>query len=193
MTQVTLRQGHKLVEKINGRLNTITITPTRSVNIWEVTDAAAIFKQASSEVNNEITREMNLKNARADIRDSIRVVNALAVDDLVAKRKRTLDVIASLRQLQTTGERGVSSAEALDKKLIATREAAKATTRSYGDNDTITISVFTQEQIKDLDKQIQELQLEIEKIEDALTTANASGKISLGEMTLKVLKDEGLF
>lgn len=193
MTALTLRQGHKMVEKINGRLATISINPSAVVNIWETDNAGEAYAAAVDKFDAEVERQLKLIEARADVRDAIRVANGVTVDSLVAQRKRLLDVIATLRH--TTGmasERGISSAEALEKKIQVSREAAKGNTNSYSSIDEVTVSLLSPEQVKELDKRIQQLQLQIERIEDALTSANASGKITLSDNTIAVLVEEGL-
>lgn len=193
MTQITLRQAHKLVEKINARLGTIIINPNVSMNIWEVTDAVEAITAASDNFKAEVERQMKLVLARSSIRDSIRTANQQAVDALVAQRKRALDVISTLRHISTlVSSCGVSDAKALELKILAARESAKGAT-SYGSTDEVSVNLLTDEQVKSLDKDIQAKQLEIERIEDELTTANATGKLSLSDELTAVLRDEGLF
>lgn len=192
MTQITLRQAHKLVEKINARLGTISINPNVSMNIWEVTDAVEAITTASDNFKAEVERQMKLVLARSSIRDGIRTANQQAVDALVAQRKRALDVISTLRHISTSvSSRGVSDAKALELKILAARESAKGAT-SYGSTDEVSVNLLTDEQVKSLDKDIQAKQLEIERIEDELTTANATGKLSLNDELIAILRDEGL-
>ena len=188
--KITLRQAHKLVDKITERLKTIVISATKTVSIWDVTDGESTFdtsKQAALEL---IKRNMELIVARQAIRDLIRDANHTTVDQLVSQRKGTLDIIASSRHLlDTCGSGGITSPLALQQKATALREAAAGT--SYG-SDTITICLVSTEDQSMIDKNIQEYQLLIEDIENKLTTANATTSISIPVEMLQILIDEGI-
>lgn len=190
----TLRQAHKLVEKITARMATLDLSPTREVNAWEVTDQT--FSENVAQFKKDFERFEALVEARHLIRQQIGAANHIAVDGLIARRKYLLDQIGMLRTL-VAGARvdSMSSPDALFGKATALVTAATAgqTTR-YGSHDTVSICVLSKADIDDYNKVIDRLQLEVESVEDQLTTANASREnaIIVSDQVIATLQREGI-
>lgn len=195
--KVTLRQAHKLIDKIHGRLATFSISATQSVNIWEVEDAATAFQQLETEFNGMVERNKSLLYTRQVIRNLIQQANVGGVDNTIAVRKATLDEIGGHRHiLSTIRMGGVSSADALERKIAAERAAAQTSGGSFGrrgsSDDMVTVCLLGQDEFNELDRLIAVKQLEVEKLEDRLSQLNASTTITLPADVVTTLQKEGL-
>lgn len=187
--KVTLRQAHKLVEKIAGRLGKIELSTQATVNLWDTTPASELYMSLQAELENNIERQLDLLGARQDIRTSVQAVNASEINGLVAARKALLDQLSTYRHLQGTIEKNtISGSDALASKIASSRESPQT---SYS-IDTIRVSLYDDAKVTALDKKINELQLRVEAMEDQLTTSNATAQITIGERTLAVLRREGI-
>ena len=194
--KVTLRQAHKLVDKITARLATIQLSATKTISIWDVKEDDSILNNediltvSAALLLDTINRHMKLITAKQLIRNLIRSANAVEIDGLVAQRKGILDITATNRWLLSTCESGaITTLSALQQKANALRLAAAGT--SYG-SDTVTICLIDESMQLSLDANIQQFQLQVEQIEDKLTTANATTSISIPVVSLQILLDEGI-
>lgn len=192
---ITLRQAHKLIDKINSRLATLQISATQSVNIWEIEDPAATYTKLSEQFAELCQRNRLLVSARQCIRNQIRVANYAAIDGVIADRKEAMDAAGFIRhQLNTVNDNTVTSPTALERKVAAEREAAKNTTSAarYGSGDTVTVCLYSQADVEALNDQLNKQQLEIERLEDQLSKLNSSTEIELAADVAKTLQTEGL-
>lgn len=191
--EVSLRQAHKIVEKITARLTSFEITTAKRVNVWELTDAAEAFASARTELANTIDRHSQLVAVRQMVRNGIRSVNARKIDGLVAHRKGLLDLVASMRAvLATVDARAIASPEALVQKVAAVKEASKLSSSHYGSTDEVTISLLDAAAQAAMDDKINAYQLAIEATEDQLTHENAKGSLVLDDETVVTLREEGI-
>lgn len=191
--EVSLRQAHKIVEKITARLTTFEITATKRVNVWELTDAAEAFESARDELANTIDRHRELVTTRQLIRNAIRDVNAVKIDSLVAHRKGLLDLIASMRSvIGTVDPRAIATPEALTLKVAAMKESSKTSSGHYGSTDEVTIGLLDTETLALYDQQVNAYQLAIEATEDQLTHENAKGSVVLEDDIVDLLREEGI-
>lgn len=190
---ITLRQAHKLIDKINSRLATLQISATQAVNIWEIEDPTATYTKLSEQFTELCQRNRLLVSARQCIRNQIRVANYAAIDGVIADRKEAMDAAGFIRhQLNTVNNNAVTSPTALERKVAAEREAAKTTTARYGADDTVTICLYSQADVDVLNDQLNKQQLEIERLEDQLSKLNSSTEIDLVADVVKTLQSEGL-
>lgn len=190
---ITLRQAHKLIDKINSRLATLQISATQAVNIWEIEDPTATYTKLSEQFAELCQRNRLLVSARQCIRNQIRVANYTAIDGVIADRKEAMDAAGFIRhQLNTVNDNAVASPTALERKVAAEREAAKTTTTRYGANDMVTICLYSQADVETLNDQLNKQQLEIERLEDQLSKLNSSTEIDLVSDVVKTLQSEGL-
>lgn len=185
--KVTLRQAHKLVEKIAARLATLKLTTQASVSIHDDREPELVMSLAFTNYEKEVNRQLSLLGARQEIRTSVQAVNGVEINGLVAIRKNLLDQLATYRHLQGTVSDGITSAAELASKIAA----EKASTTRYG-SDFVAFGVLNPAQVEALDKKINELQLRVEAIEDQLSVSNASVGINLSETTVRVLRSEGI-
>lgn len=191
---ITLRQAHKLIDKINSRLATLQISATQTVNIWEIEDPAATYTKLSEQFAELCQRNRLLVSARQCIRNQIRVANYAAIDGVIADRKEAMDAAGFIRhQLNTVNDNTVTSPAALERKVAAEREAAKSNASSrYGAADTVAICLYGQADVEALNDQLNKQQLEIERLEDQLSKLNSSTEIELSADVAKTLQSEGL-
>lgn len=189
--EVTLRKAHKLIEKLHGRLAMIQISGAAMLGIWETQSAETQMAVARDQFDNTIAHQFNLLDARQEIRNSIQTANSLYIDKLIAERKRKLDVVGVYRHILSTVPRtAISSPDAADRKIKTLQDSA--TTSTYGSTDEVVVSLLSQSDIDGYTQTINRMQLEIEQIEDQLTTENASTKITLSQNVVATLKAEGL-
>ena len=190
---ITLRQAHKLIDKINSRLATLQVSATQAVNIWEIEDPTATYTKLSEQFTELCQRNRLLVSTRQCIRNQIRVANYAAIDGVIADRKEAMDAAGFIRhQLNTVNDNVVTSPTALERKVAAEREAAKTTTTRYGADDTVTICLYSQADVDVLNDQLNKQQLEIERLEDQLSKLNSSTEIDLVADVVKTLQSEGL-
>lgn len=191
--KLTLRQAHKIVEKIVARMATIDVSPIRQVNVWEA--EALTFDRLLKEFQDAYARNLVLASARQAVRDAIGVANTVKVDGLVSKRKALLDQLGALRSVvsqATTSLTGITSAAALAQKVEAAKAASKTTNSAYS-TDTVTIQLLNTVDLAILQKKIDVLQLQVEEVEDQLTTANAvAGAVTISDDVAAILREEGV-
>jgi hypothetical protein len=192
---ITLRQAHKLIDKINARLGTFQISATKAVNIWEVEDPASTFTQLTAQFTELCKRNRALVTARQTIRNLIQQANVGAIDNTIAQRKAELDNEGFLRHLVNTVNRhAINTPTALARKLEADRAAASASSvASYrGDTDSIAVCLYSDADVEQIDAQLSASRLAIEKLEDKLSQLNSSTSITLSAETTSALQAEGL-
>lgn len=192
---ITLRQAHKLIDKINARLGTFHISATKAVNIWEVEDPASTFTQLTAQFTELCKRNRALVTARQTIRNLIQQANVGAIDNTIAQRKAELDNEGFLRHLVNTVNRhAINTPTALARKLEADRAAASASSvASYrGDTDSIAVCLYSDADVEQIDAQLSASRLAIEKLEDKLSQLNSSTSITLSAETTSALQAEGL-
>lgn len=190
MKEITLRQAHKLVEKLNARIASIELDTTIEVSIWDYDPAAVTSARVA--FNEQTRRLTDLASIRQTIRNMIRIANQQAVDDLITKRKELIDTIGVLRTIvQRASTRTMYTPEALAQKVQATR-TAQSSGSSYGTPDTLSVSVLDVSDVERFTTMVEQTQLKIEQVEDQLTRVNSSTMITLSDEVFEQLKKENL-
>lgn len=190
--QVTLRQAHKIVDKLNAKIKSIDTVTTADINIWQANDTDAVIttlNAAGATSESAFARLVNLATIRHDIRGLIGVANHKAVDDLIARRKLSLDMLAIIRGLVEA----YRPAGNLSPEVVVAQAAAARTANSPYSSQTITVNLYDEADIAELRKQIDLYQLTLEHIEEALTAANSdrSNQLDLSEFA-EQLRAEGI-
>ena len=72
--KLTLRQAHKVVDKIVARMATLDVSPSREVNVWEADEGT--FDRLTEEFTKAFDRQVALTAARQAVRDAIGVAEA---------------------------------------------------------------------------------------------------------------------
>lgn len=191
--QVTLRQAHKLNDKINARLATIDLTPTKRVNIWNVSDAAATLTALRDGFIADLERHLALVEARAAVRALIGRANSQKIDEIVVARKLALDTVATYRTIvaAVNDNSTISTTDAFTNKVEAVRAASKTGSSSYFSDD-LSVLTVDGDWLKTVDETIQQGQNVIEGLEDQLTQLNAATLIVVPDSVVSTLKKEGL-
>lgn len=193
--KITLRQAHKLIDKINSRLSQMQISATQQVNIWEVENPHDTFINMQEQFQALCARNADLVTTRQVIRNLIADANRHGVDAAIVARKAALDSVSFLRhQLNTVDEHVVNTPAAFARKLEAEREAAKAssTVNYHGNTDTITVCLYSQTEVDSINDKINRGQLTVERLEDELSKLNSSIEILLPDDVKQTLENEGL-
>lgn len=169
--KLTLRQAHKLVEKITAKIATLDVTPTRNVNVYDAT--VYTFDHLTNVLNTNLGRLESLIRSRCFVRELIGLANQSRVDGLIAKRKLLLDLVGVKRALVGgVTPHAVSSPGALAAKIETLTAGTAAGGRSSYD-DTVSVCLISEKEVNDLRAEIDLLQLQVESVEDELTAANA--------------------
>jgi hypothetical protein len=188
--ELTLRQAHKVVDKINLLIKTTDLITTRQLNVFEVSDAEAAFQEAVGEFVLAFTFVEQLTSARNQIRQSIGVANANEIDSIIVQRKQVMDRLAVTKNVLASSGNGrahlVQSVSGLTAKVEQTLKAEQR--NSYRD-DIINISLLTPEFEEQLKSSAKAYQREIESFDEQLLTLNVATKIELSKEMIQVLRD----
>jgi hypothetical protein len=188
--QVTLRQAHKLVDKINASFQNLQISPVENINIWQMTPLS--LDDRRKKFHTKLARQLALTTVRSEIRGQLQEANQGSVNELVALRKITLDMLALKRSLHVQlapSVNEIDNQESLEQKVEILKASKEVGHRHY---DNVIVSLVNAVERQELENEIGDLQLSIDQIEDQLTTANSGKKILLSETTMVVLKKERL-
>lgn len=189
--ELTLRKAHKMIEKLHSRIAQIHLNATAPLGIWDVEPVESRVVAARAQFNNTVDHHFNLLAARQEIRDAIQAKNSIQINQLIADRKRLLDAIGVHRHILSTAQMAtVTGNVAAERKIKSLQDSASTT--SYGVTEHVQVSLLSQEDIDDRTQTINRLLLEVESIEDQLTTANATTTVTLSQQVVATLKAEGL-
>lgn len=156
--------------------------------MWTSESAEQAFSTAANEFSDRLDRHTMFVTVRQDLRNLIRQQNAKEIDQLVADRKFLLDMIGVQRTIKDgSSSSSITTPEALAKKIEANREKVNV----YG-LETVTISVVNESDRERFSDTINQFQLEVDRIEDQLTTANATSKVPVTEEVLAFLTAQHL-
>lgn len=191
--QVTLRQAHKIVDKLNAKIKSISVSTNIEINIWQATTEEAVkamLDTAGRQIKEQTERLARLASIRHDVRALIAAANQKRVNELIAARKLTLDTISSVRSLIEM-YRPNQHFEAAE--IVAQAAANRANTSAFHRSETITVSLVDAKELAEANKSVDALQLQLEQIEDALTAANSdrNNLVNLTEFAY-ALREEGI-
>lgn len=185
--KITLRQAHKIVEKITARAAEVAVSTTAEVSIHDPRPVEQVFAEERAVYKKNLQRRQDLSGARQEIRSAVQAQNAAEVNGLVSIRKGLLDQIAILRAVHSAFQKNLPSSVPM---LAAKLAAEHASSSRY--QDMVVFNVLSQAERDTLEKEINTLQLRIEAVEDQLATSNAAAQITLSDITERVLRSEGI-
>jgi len=191
---ITLRQAHKLVEKINAKIRSIGISPVASVNIWETEDVNQALCKLVETFNTNLVRVQDLTTIKNNVRHEIQVRNEQSgITATIAKRKALLDafgIVDSLSSTVSSSSDQVTSAAALARKINSVRSQDVA--NAYRTHDTVAVLLITPLHKQELSNQVEQLKKQIEELDDKLLNLNTTSKAVINERDEEVLKKEHL-
>lgn len=189
--KISLRQAHKLVQKINDHIGTIDTSSIVHLNVWEIEDSAKALENARNEFSRNVNRVNELQKIRVELRNKIGNTNALSsISTLIAARKAAGDQLVFLKTITAKRNAIVSSQVGLDAKLSQLR--SKEAQSAYGRDDMIAVSLLTDEQRKQNELEIVKLQRLIEDAENKLLELNVAIPIELEPESVATLGFENL-
>jgi hypothetical protein len=195
--QFTLRQAHKIVEKLNAALSDVSVDATAALSVWEVPETeqevAALLDVLRNKLSQQIQRRGLLATVRYEIREQISVANRETVDELVAQRKLALDIAAQLRAIASAAA-GRSHNDLSPAAIVAQARASRSSGQIGYLSGTVTVKLLDAETVATTEKAIKEAQLNIESIEEQLTAANSdlNNMIRLSDDVVEILRNEGI-
>jgi len=187
---ISLRKAAALQNSIQDAIKSIEVVTTVELN--EFQDVLTELKKANDTLFANDTRRQRLLLALYNIRGLVGTANAqngvdlkLATAAFVDKRVGQLDEFAKCKP--------VTDVAVLTGKLEKLRnDKSDNRARIYGYSDTVSTSVFSQEQLDAVHAEIKNLKRQKQKLNDEILELNIKTEIPLSEDVVKTLQAEGL-
>ncbi len=187
---ISLRKAAALQSSINDAIKSIEIKTEVELN--EFQNVVAELQAANTKLFENDARRQRLLLALYNIRGLVGTANAqsgvdlkLATAAFVDKRLAQLDEFSKAKP--------VTSLDVINGKLEKVRnDKSESRSRIYGYNDTVTTSVFSQEQLDQITAEIRNLRKQKQKLNDEILELNIKTEIPLSEDVVKTLQAEGL-
>lgn len=190
---ISLRQARKIVEKINGVIGSIDTNTTIGLNVWDLTDVTEALDSAQLTLVTNIKRVVVLQVVRATLRSAIDSANHdSGISVHIAARKQHTDQIAFIKSVidNTPNAHVVSTSAGITAKIAQLTE--KSAVHSYGRDDSIVVSLLTDNIRIELEQTAISLQRDLDKIENQLLELNVSTTIKLIPTVVSTLQAENL-
>lgn len=187
---ISLRKAAALQNSILDAIKSIEVVTTVELN--EFVDVVTELKRANDVLFVNDTRRQRLLLALYNIRGLVGTANAqsgvdlkLATAAFVDKRVGQLEEFAKCKP--------VTDVAVLTGKLDKLRnDKSDSRSRIYGYSDTVSTSVFSQEQLDQITSEIKNLKRQKQKLNDEILELNIKTEIPLSEDVVKTLQAEGL-
>jgi len=188
---ISLRKAAALQNSINDAIKSIEIKTEVELN--EFQNVVAELQAANTKLFENDARRQRLLLALYNIRGLVGTANAQASVDLklataafVDKRLAQLDEFSKAKP--------VTSLDVINGRLEKVRNDKSEGRRAsiYGYNDTVTTSVFSQEQLDQITAEIRNLRKQKQKLNDEILELNIKTEIPLSDDVVKTLQAEGL-
>ena len=187
---ISLRKASALQNSIQDAIKSIEVVTTVELN--EFVDVVTELKRANDTLFVNDTRRQRLLLALYNIRGLVGTANANSGVDLKLATAAFLDKrVAQLEEFAKC--KPVTDIAVLTGKLEKIRSDKGEARRSlYGYNDTVSTSVFSQEQLDQIAAEIKNLKRQKQKLNDEILELNIKTEIPLSEDVVKTLQAEGL-
>jgi uncharacterized protein YdcH (DUF465 family) len=187
---ISLRKAAALQNSVQDAIKSIEVETTIELN--EFVDVVAELKKANDLLFANDTRRQRLLLALYNIRGLVGSANAQSGVDLKLATAAFLDKrIAQLEEFAKC--KPVTDVAVLTGKLDKLRnDKSDSRARIYGYNDTVSTSVFSQEQLAAIAAEIKNLKRQKQKLNDEILELNIKTEIPLSEDVVKTLQAEGL-
>lgn len=188
--KITLRKANAIQTSIQDAIKGIEVESTAQLN--EFQDIAAELLKVNAAAVKEVKRQEALLFALYNIRGLVGTANSTAGIDLqltdaafIDKRIAQMSAIASAKPM--------TDITVLKGQLEKIRAAAGNNQRSmYGHADTVSTSVYTQEQIDQAKQEMLKLKKQKQSINDKVLELNIKTEITLPDQVVSTLAAESL-
>lgn len=186
MTTLTLRQAHKLVERINIHLKSLTVETNHYYNMWDAENASAWLKSKQDEYQQFLDLSFKLISARSAIRSAVQRANHSKINELISQRKLINEqIMFAQNNIIQRYQRGVTSPTTLQHKV----EQLKA---NQSENDTIEVGMISDQLIADYKTTVAELKQQLIGLEETLLQLNVTTTITLTDDVTDLLDSQRL-
>lgn len=191
--EFTLRAAHKLVDKIDAHVRTISLDAIVVINAFDIANDSvaieALYAEHSAELDRNLLRVDDLITIRTIVREQIRIENDVSgIGAVISQRKDNLDRVAMYARILASSRHDhiVSSATALQRQIARIQEADE--TRG----DTVHFSLVNAEAHTRMEQYVAQVRRRIEELEDRLLHLNINTKIVLKDDHVATLQEENL-
>lgn len=177
--ELSLRQTHKLVEKLNGFIAEHTPSPVISVNVFDVSANAAIprFAEEEAKFKAATVRHFSTLALRQQLRNYISVQNSLGgINELLGQRKVLCEKLSFIRSI-LNGRSDLVNTSAGVSNLI--RKKQESVTSNVYQADTVEFTVLNVLERENMQSLVNILQRQLESTDEEISTKNATLKIFL--------------
>ena len=189
--KITLRKANAIQQSINDVLKGITFTTEVQIN--EFQNPQDVIKAAEEVFAKNMQRRDALYSALYEIRKLVSKGN-----DVAEISQKLADV--ALLDKQITFFNGLASKEVreadvvINGKLDKIRNDKEATSRRtfYGYNDTVSASIFLQDDLDGFRKLVSHAKKQKQRLQDEILEMNVRTEIPLSETTVNTLTSEGI-
>lgn len=185
---ITLRKAAALQNTINETVKGIDFQTQISVN--EFHDPEAEIFKAATQVCDDLVRRENLLSALYEIRKAVGSANAQTGIDT-----RLADVALLEKQIQfysTLANTRVREAHTVIAGRLDKIRNDKSERRLFGYNDSLTTTIFSQEDLVEFRQKVKEFKKFKQTLQDQILELNVRTEIALSESAEIALKAEGL-
>lgn len=187
---ISLRKAAALQNSIQDAIKSIEVTT--SIELNEFVDVVVELKKANDALFLNDTRRQRLLLSLYNIRGLVGTANTQSGVDLKLATAAFLD--KRLAQLEEFAKcKPVTDVAVITGKLEKIRsDKSDGRARIYGYGDTVSTSVFSQEQLDGISAEIKNLKRQKQKLNDEILELNIKTEIPLSEDVVKTLQAEGL-
>jgi hypothetical protein len=186
---ISLRKASAVQHSINEAIRGIDIQS--SIDINEFQNVADVLQTANNTLFENDTRRQKLLLALYNIRGLVGTANAQSGIDMKLATAAFVDKRVS--QLEELGSsKPVTDLAVINGRIEKIRNRKEDTRSIYGREETITTSVISDGQLKQIREEIKNLKKQKQKLNDEVLELNIKTEIPLSEDVVNTLKSEGL-
>jgi uncharacterized protein YdcH (DUF465 family) len=186
---ISLRKASAIQNNITETIRDIEIKTTVDLN--EFQDVAAELQTATNTLFINDSRRQRLLMALYNIRALVGTANAQSGIDMKLATAAFVDKrVAQLGEL--AANKPVMDLAVINGKLDKIRNRKEDARSIYGRDETVSTSVISEDQLRQIKTEIQNLKKQKQKLNDEVLELNIKTEIPLSEDVVKTLTEEGL-
>jgi uncharacterized protein YdcH (DUF465 family) len=186
---ISLRKASAIQNNITETIRDIEIKTTVDLN--EFQDVAAELQTANNTLFINDSRRQRLLMALYNIRALVGTANAQSGIDMKLATAAFVDKrVAQLGEL--AANKPVMDLAVINGKLDKIRNRKEDARSIYGRDETVSTSVISEDQLRQIKTEIQNLKKQKQKLNDEVLELNIKTEIPLSEDVVKTLTEEGL-